>query len=372
LLPVGEGSDRQGIANVVHISTARGWWGGERQVWLLVRGLQALGVTQTVATVAGSALAGRLTELAVPQVQLHALPFHPVNLLRLVAALRSIPGTIVHSHTSPALTLAAVARRLAPSCRLVHTRRVAFAARRSRKYRNAADCYVAISQAVANCLVEAGVDESRLRTIASAVDIKPLDVAAAAAEIERSPSRPVIGCVGRFSREKGHVYLLAAWTEVVRVRPYARLVMVGSGPAEPELRAMASRFPDGSVIFTGYRDDSAAWLKTFDIYVQPSLSEGLGTTVLDAMACRLPVIASRVGGLCEVVEDGSSGILVPPEQPALLADAILQLLTNSEKAASMGQAGRRRVEESFTCDRMIEAYLGVYQELQGRGTAPGQ
>jgi glycosyltransferase involved in cell wall biosynthesis len=350
-------------SNLVHVSTAQGWWGGERQVWLLVRGMQALGVNQKVAAVAGSALSRRLIDLAVPQLQLHALPFHPINLLRLVIELRAKPGTIVHSHTSPALTLVALVRRLAPSSRLVYTRRVAFPARRSRKYRTAADCYVAISQAVANRLVEAGVDASRLRIIASAVDIRPLDDVDATTEIERDPSRPVVGCVGRFSHEKGHTNLLTAWTDVLRVKPNARLVLVGSGPAESDLRAMASRLPVGSVIFTGYRYDLAAWLKTFDIYVQPSLSEGLGTTVLDAMACRLPVIASRVGGLCEVIEDQRTGILVPPDQPSQLAAAILQILGSSEKAAAMGLAGRRRVEESFACERMIDAYSSLYQEL---------
>jgi glycosyltransferase involved in cell wall biosynthesis len=203
-----------------------------------------------------------------------------------------------------------------------------------------------------------------MRVIASAIDIKAIDAAVVIDELERSSSRPIVGCVGRFSREKGHASLLAAWTEVLRVQPHARLVLVGSGPAESELREMASRLPDGSVIFTGYRDDTAAWLKAFDVYVQPSLSEGLGTTVLEAMACRLPVVASRVGGLCEVIEDGSTGVLVLPEQPARLAEAVLVLLDDSEKAAAMGDAGRRRVEESFSSERMIEAYLHLYQELQ--------
>ena len=126
---------------------------------------------------------------------------------------------------------------------------------------------------------------------------------------------------------------------------------------------MAARCPGYPVVFTGYQDDVTPWLRDLEIYVQPSLNEGFGTSVLDAMACRLPVIASRVGGLPEIVIHGSTGLLVPPAQPSQLSGAIRQLLAEPARASAMGQAGRERVEEHFSVASMVDAYLDLYRGL---------
>jgi glycosyltransferase involved in cell wall biosynthesis len=354
---------------VLHISTERGWWGGERQVWLLARELQQRGIDQVAAVPAGSVLATRMAALGIPVLHVGATRLTmPLDLLRLVVAWRRrVPGAVAHSHTSPGLGLAAVARRLVPAGRLVHTRRVAFPVRRSYKYRYAADRYVAISEAVARGLLGAGLDPVRLSIIASAVDTRPLDLAQPTPELAPGPTRATVGCAGRMTREKGHATLLDAWSEVGQAMPEARLVLIGSGPEEPGLRRMAARCPGQPVIFAGFQDEVAPWLKALDLYVQPSLSEGLGTSVLDAMACRLPVVASNTGGLSEVVVTGTTGILVPPEDPSQLAAAILQLLSEPDRAVAMGQAGRQRVEEHFSIGKMVSAYLEVYA-----GVAPGR
>jgi len=348
---------------VLHLSCQRGWRGGERQVWLLARELTRGGVRQTVAAPAGSQLARRMAAERLDQLPLHhRRALHPRNLLRVVCWLRRNPGSIVHAHTSPTLNLAAMARRLARVGGVVHTRRVAFPVRRSRKYRTAADIYVAISRAVGDGLLGAGLDPARLSIIHSAVDLEPLDRAAPTSETQALPG-PVVGCVAAMTAEKGLGTMVEAWPAVVRAIPAARLVLVGDGPDRCELEMSSRESPPGSIVFAGHRDDVPAWLKSCDVYVQPSRAEGLGTSVLDAMACRLPVVASRVGGLPEAVADGETGILVPAGDAGALTDAILGLLTDGQRATAMGMAGRARVERHFAVEPMVEGYLEVYRRL---------
>ncbi len=344
---------------VLHLSSELGWRGGERQVCLLARGLARRGVRQAVAAPARSPLAHRAAGGGELVVRLYPRPaLHPANIMRLVAAARGRPGVILHAHTSPTLSLAWLVRRLAPVRAVVHTRRVAFPVRPSQKYRTAADRYVAISQAVADGLLGAGLDPGRLEVIPSAVDLEPLDAARPAPELA-SLSRPVVGCVGQLSAEKGQASLAEAWPSVLREHPGATLVLVGDGPERARVERLTAQVPE-RIVLAGFRDDVPSWLKGLDLYAQPSLAEGLGTSVLDAMGCRLPVVASRIGGLPEVV-GAHTGLLVPPGDPAALADAITALLSDPARARSMGEAGRRRVAEEFGVDRMVERYLGVYR-----------
>jgi len=352
---------RRSRRTVLHLSCQRGWRGGERQVSLLTRGLAREGLDQCIAAPTGSPLALRTAAEGIDQLPLHhRRALHPRNLLRVVRWLRRNPGAIVHAHTSPTLSLTAVARRLAQTTGVVHTRRVAFPVRRSSKYRTAADIYVAISRAVGNGLLGAGLDPDRLWIIPSAVDLGPLDIATPTSELP-ALAGPVVGCVAAMTAEKGLGTLLEAWFAVKEALPEARLVLVGDGPDRSALDMSSRELPPGSIVFAGQRDDVPAWLKSFDVYVQPSLAEGLGTSVLDAMACHLPVVASRAGGLPEAVADGETGILVAVGDAVALTDAILGLLADRRRAEAMGKAGRARVERHFTVEAMVEGYLEVYR-----------
>ena len=351
------------VPHILHLSSELGLRGGERQVLLLAAGLAARGVAQTVAAPAGSQLADRSTALDLTLLPLRARPvLHPKNLLRLVRWLRGHPGTVAHAHTSPTLTLVSLARRLAPAT-VVHTRRVAFPLRTGRKYRTAADHYVAISRAIADQLLAGGLQASRLTVIPSAVDLAAIDPFPARSELAHEADRPLAGCVGAMTPEKGHLVLLRAWSLVLDQRPEARLVLLGDGPERAAVERATAALPAGSVVLAGYRDDVPAWLKALDLYVQPSLAEGLGSAVLEAMACRLPVVASRTGGVPESVVDGTTGLLCPPGDAAALAEAILTLLRSRERATAMGAKGRERVEERFSAPAMVGAYFELYRTL---------
>ncbi len=353
-------------ALIVHLSTQHGWRGGERQVWFLARGLAARGWRQVIAAPQGSPLAQRVaqTGLAIRPLHRRAM-YHPGNLIRVAALGRAGRRVIVHAHTSPALTLAALASKLWPHTRIVYTRRVDFPVRPAAKYRRAAHAYVAISHAIARRLAASGTPANRLHVIPSGVDLEALDSASPIDSLRDDAGQPIVGCVAHLSPEKGLDVLLAAWALVARTRQGATLVLVGDGPERPRLEQAASALPAGSVRFAGSQTNVAAWIKAFDVYVQPSRSEGLGSSVLDAMACRVAVVASNTGGLPDAVSDGRTGLLVPPGEPKPLARAILDLLADPARAHTMGQAGRARVESTFSLPSMIDAYARLYQQLAG-------
>jgi glycosyltransferase involved in cell wall biosynthesis len=174
---------------------------------------------------------------------------------------------------------------------------------------------------------------------------------------------PVIGAVGRLSEEKGHRYLIQAMPRVLRSHPRARLVLVGYGALEGELRARASSLGlDGAVTFMGERD-SAEMLPSFDLFVQPSLYESQGLALLEAMAAGIPSIATDVGGVGDVVRDGETGLLVPSADDEALARAIVRLAGAPELGLALSQKAARHVRDHFSSRTMLDAYARLYREL---------
>ncbi len=348
---------------IVHISTERSYRGGERQVALLAHGLVNETFTQLVAAPARSRLTSAARRIGIDVTPLSSRPYRPINLLRLTRAARLAPArTVLHTHTSPALSLARLVRRWTPGVRILHTRRVAFPVRPASKYRTGADRYVAISEAIARQLASGGVEPDRLDVIHSGIDLTALDRPHLGSIREGlEPGSAVVVCVGSITAEKGHAVLLEAWDNVIRHRPDAVLVVIGEGPLRSTLQPDAGP----SVRFLGQRDDVVAWLHGADLYVQPSLAEGLGTATLEAMGCSLAVVASAVGGLPEAVDDGVTGVLIPPADAGALATAVVGLLSDPARRAAMGAEGRRRVERLFQAARMVHRYVEVYRRVLG-------
>ncbi len=179
----------------------------------------------------------------------------------------------------------------------------------------------------------------------------------------------LIGGLARLSREKGLDVMLDAAKLVLASEPSARFVIGGSGPLEDEIR---SRIRDlrlePYVKMAGFVEDVPGFLSRLDMFVLPSDSEGIGLAVMEAMAAGLPVVATDVGGVPEVVSDGQTGILVPPRQPRLLAQAIVRLLVDPDLAKSMGIAGQNRVEALFDAKVMAERTVAVYRDLVSRSS----
>jgi glycosyltransferase involved in cell wall biosynthesis len=222
---------------------------------------------------------------------------------------------------------------------------------------------VANSEAAAQCLRAEGIPAHRVSVIRNGVDSNGFTPALHA----RRPRRVVT--VANLRPVKGHDVMIDAAPLVLRHFPDATFRLVGDGPLLGGLRARArDRGVDQSFTFVGYRDDVAAQLRASDIFVLPSRSESLPNAVLESMAAGLPVIATAVGGIGEILEDGRTGLLVAPSDPMALADRICQLMAAPALAQALGSAARAEVTERYSFPRMVGAFDELYRtELQSRG-----
>jgi glycosyltransferase involved in cell wall biosynthesis len=262
-----------------------------------------------------------------------------------------------------------LARALAGSrAGVVATRRTDFGLRSwpSRlKYRRA-DRVIAVSRAIAAVVAGSGVDAERIRVVYEGVpDRAP---APGGAEALRAlgvpPGSPVVGNVAALADHKDHATLIAAADIVRATRPDVRFVIAGEGALRPVLEAQVESLGLRThVLFAGFRNDLDALLPAFTVFCLSSHMEGLGTSLLDAMAFGLPVVATAAGGIPEAVADGVTGRLVPPRDPKALADALLDVLGHPALRRGYGVAGRERFVSHFSARRMVDETLAVYAEL---------
>jgi glycosyltransferase involved in cell wall biosynthesis len=174
----------------------------------------------------------------------------------------------------------------------------------------------------------------------------------------------VIGAIAQLIPRKGHATLLRAFAEVVRRELDVWLVIFGRGPREAALRRWAAELSVAErVVFAGHRDDLPTLLPGLDVLVHAAAREGLGVAVLEAMAAGVPVVASRVGGVPDIIDDGITGLLVSPGDSAAIASAVERLLGDAALRRSLAERGRQRVETAYSIARMARAYHSLYREI---------
>lgn len=297
--------------------------------------------------------------------------FDASALLRLARRLRADGVGVVHCHNHGALVYGALAARMARGPRVVYTVHGAKTSgrRATRRFMRLGLVHevVFVSAHARGIARAAGIpDDSRVHTVLNGIDVHALAATAAdAARIRASFSipagAPVCGIVARLTPAKDHRTLLAAIELLRNARPDAHCVVVGDGELRDELRReRARRGLDDCVHFAGAQGEVAAYLAAMDVFVLSSVTEGLAMTLLEAMAAGRPIVATRVGGNPEVVEDGVTGLVVPPRDPAALAGAIRALMDDPGRAAAMGSAGRERVREKFSLEAMAGRYAAIY------------
>ena len=348
-------------ARVVHVASGREWRGGQRQVWLLARELAHAGVEQVVVTGARSELAQRLAE---DGVRVRAVPWSAGLDPRVVPAvlgeLRGVDA-VVHAHDAHAVTLGGLAALIGRRP-LVATRRVDFRLRRpgfwARAYR-----VIAISRAVADVLAADGIAPSRIAVIHSGVDLDDLRRTPRLGVRERlglAPGTTVAANVAALVGHKDHATLLQAAARLALRFPALHWVVAGEGPERPALERLRGELRlEGRVHLLGHIPDPARLVADADLFVMSSRQEGLGTSVLEAMALGIPVASTAAGGLPEMLQDGA-GVLAPPGDPDALADAVARVLAEPGLARALAERASRAVE-GFTAARMAEAVLSVYR-----------
>jgi len=354
----------------LHIDTARTWRGGQNQVLQLVTGLRELGAPAVLV----AHEAGELRRRANEGLRFH--DFAPRSEVDVQAAwalsriLADVRPDVVHAHDPMGVSLAAMAlpmvAGLAPPL-FVAARRVDFHLRQhafSRwKYRQV-DVFIAASRGIARVLETDRVAADRIVVVHDGVNVGWIDRQApvdAHAAFWLPKGAPVVGNVAALVGHKGQKHFVAAAARVIREVPDARFLIVGEGELrEPLERQIKDLGLERHVLLTGFRDDVIGLQKSFDVYVMSSVTEGLGSAMLDAMACERAVVASRTGGIPEAIEDGVTGLLVPPQDEGALAQAIVRMLRDPDLRRQLASAARRRVVDDFSVERMVNGTLEVY------------
>jgi glycosyltransferase involved in cell wall biosynthesis len=351
---------------ILHVDPEQGWGGGEAQVALLVRELGRRGHESVVAAPAAAPLA---RTVGASRVRVVDCPIASHADLRAVPRLRRLARDVdvVHFHTARAHAMAPWLGGLA--ARRIVTRRMDYVPRGGPwvryLYNHAVDRVIAISAGVERALRTAGVAAERIRVVPSGVDPDRFGApregrAALRAAWGAGDADLVAIVVGMLETRKGHATLLDAAAQLGRRVPL-RLVFCGSGSLDDTLRRHATA-RGVAVTFLGFRDDVAGCLAAADVAVLPSLHEGLGVAALEAMAASRAVVASRVGGLAEVVVEGETGRLVPPGDSAALAAALEELGHDPALRARMGAAGAARVAARYSAAAMADGTIACYLE----------
>jgi glycosyltransferase involved in cell wall biosynthesis len=237
-----------------------------------------------------------------------------------------------------------------------------------------ADCVLVNAEAIREVLIRQGYRPSQIVVIRNGI-AQPKTMrheinCSVREELGLAPSAPLIMMFSRLNHMKGVEYFLDAASMVALRFPEAHFLIVGDGAIKDELQHRAAYLGlTGKIAFTGFRTDVPRLLSEVSLSVLPSLSEGLSNTLLESMAAGVPVVATRVGGNPEIIEDGLSGLLVPPRDSAMLADAMLTILKNPVLASKLGKEGKRRVTDVFSMERSVRAIECLYQRL---ARAPGR
>jgi glycosyltransferase involved in cell wall biosynthesis len=271
---------------------------------------------------------------------------------------------------SLALSLGSSAAKGGAAPSLVASRRVDFHLKGNSfsrwKYRQV-DCFIAASDAIRRMLVGDGVPDDRTVTVHEGIDVEHVEAAPAVNVHEAfflPHGAPVVGNVAALVPHKGQRYLIEAAHLVVQQVPDARFVILGEGELREHLeKQVHEHHLEKHVFLPGFRTDVLGCIKGFDLFVMSSVTEGLGTSLLDAMAAARPIVATMAGGIPEIVENGVNGLLVPPRDHRALADAIVRALKNPTLRQQMGEAGFARVKRRFTVERMVEQTADVYERV---------
>lgn len=310
------------------------------------------------------------------------VPLAPVNEIDLATAwklskiVKQWKPAIVHAHDPHAVTMAALALSFGapePRPKVIASRRVDFHLQShafSQWKHRQMDAFIAASNAIKDILVQDGIPAAHIDVVHDGIDVDRIQHRPAIdlhAEYWLPHGVPVIVNVGALVGHKGQKYLIEAMPLVLREVPDAHLIIFGEGDLRAPLEKQIKQLSLGKrVLLPGFREDVMSLMKSADLFVMSSVTEGLGSAVLDAMAMGHAVVGTRAGGIPEAVVHGETGLLVGPADAKALAPAIVRMLKDAELRKQFGEAGRARVTEHFGVDRLVEGTLEAYKRVAAR------
>ena len=354
---------------IVHLDTGLKLRGGQRQLLSLARGLQRRGHWQIVVCREESELEGRARAEGFPCFSLPSHdPGHAYGIVQLRQLLRAAPCDLLHAHDGRGQTLAFLASMALP-VRRVASRRVAFLPKHHwthrLKYAYTCDAVIAVSDFIRQGSIGCGVPRSKIDLIPDGIEI-PSDLptpeirAKARARRGFAQGEFLVGHLGAFTPEKGQELALEAFQLLRERLPQAGLLLAGEGPT-PRIREIAQQCESlgARIRLCGPVQDVAEFFSALDLFIMPSKSEGLGSSALLAMSYGLPVVASRVGGLAELVVEGRTGWLIEPNSPLALSQAIVDAAADRARLQQWGLHAREHARQ-FSVDIMVARTEALY------------
>lgn len=362
--------DTGGIMHILHIETGMNLYGGALQVAYLLRGLAAHQCRNTLVGPENSMIAKAVR----PNAKVYAVPMiGDLDLRfgwRLLQIVRSEKPDLIHVHSRRGADLWGALTAIKSKIPAIVTRRVdnpenPFMAKL--KYR----CYrrvITISKGIQKVLMTEGIPGRKITCVLSAVDNNRFKPGCKTEwfrnEFRLSNNTRVIGTIAQLIERKGHRHLIDAAPAILEQFPQTRFLFLGKGPLEEELqRTCKSIKISDKVIFAGFREDIERIIPCLDLVVHPAEMEGLGVSLLQSAACGVPIIASKAGGLPEIVHDNENGYLIEPGDSNAIAEKSIALLEDTAKARRFGKAGIKIIQENFSIDSMVEGNLKVYREI---------
>jgi len=350
--------------------------GAQEHVYGLLSRLDRERYAPTVVSLSPGASVRRIATLGVPTLVIDE-PDDAIAVGALAAHLTDVRPDVLHNHmyraelvgTRAAIALGEIGRPRPYVVSTIHSSRVRSPDDRAelRRLTPRIDQLIAVSRAIEEKIRHEERVGAPVRLVYNGVDLHRYDhqepCCTLRDEYGIEADAPIVGVIARLEPEKGHRTLLDAWPLVLRRVPGARLLVVGEGSLLTELAWQARELGiERRVVFTGRRDDIPAVTAALDVAVLPSYREAQGMVILEAMALSRPVVATNVGGIPEMIEDGVSGLLVPPHDPDALAAAIVQLLVDHPYADTIGRKGHDVAHERFSIEFMVRAIEDIYDE----------
>jgi len=369
-----------GKRHILHIQKVTGIAGSENHLLTLLPRLQEYGYEPTMLvltppTPGADAFIAQMRALGV-HTDLHPISADadPLLVVHLARYMRQYRFDVVHTHLFHADIYGTLAARLAGIRRIVSTKhgfnpwrvqpRYAWLDRMAARFQTH---IISISQAIGQWLVQVeGLPPAKMRVIYYGLDVEPFRQCHQTPAVLATIPRPIIGTVTRLLHQKGVHVLLDAFATCLQHFPQASLLILGDGPERVTLEEQARTCGiAGHVHFLGRvpNPEESAMMRAFDIFAFPTFGEGFGLVLLEAMAWGTPIVASHVMAIPEIVHHEETGLLVPPDDPASLAQALLRLLQDPTLCHTLGTAGRGRVEHAFTVARMVQQTAGLYDEI---------
>lgn len=355
---------------ILHINEAQSWRGGESQTLLLIQELSKLGFDNVLAAHPNGDLYGKAKQAGI-----QVFPFklgseiNPFALSKINILFKKANADIIHAHTAHAAMAGAWVRSRNSQSRYVLTRRVEFPLKRNFitrwKYAQMPDKVIAISQGVKSALMQSGIQQDRISVVYSGIPDRSVPKAGIREKLRDefgfSEVDTVVGMVAAFTPDKAHDILMKAAKQIQSGN--TKFLLIGDGRLMDDTRSECRRNGlEGCIVFAGFREDVQDILAAMDIFVLPSRSEGLGTSILDAMQAGLPVVATKTGGIPELVDDGKTGYLVDVDNSVLLAQKLTAVIEDSQLQKSMRTAAIDRAK-LFSIESTAQGTAQVYESV---------